>query len=216
VLQDSEKVMLLIDTTSFNSYHNLITVSRNGFIKKTAIKEYVSRTKKGVAAAKLEEKDSLVGVYLSMNDEDKMFVASSSGNYNFYTLDNVSQTGRATKGVKAIKLGTNEYVLGATIIKKGIEYKGILTILESGKGKITKVEDFSTTTRAIKGQQVMSLKDDNLAAIYAVPESQEKIFISANNKAVLLDVNSIPVQNRVTTGVKIIDVKNLKGVIEIM
>jgi len=215
-LQDSEKVMLLIDTTSFNSYHNLITVSRNGFIKKTAIKEYVSRAKKGVAAAKLEEKDSLVGVYLSMSDEDRMFVASSSGNYNFYALDNVSQTGRATKGVKAIKLGTNEYVLGATIIKKGIEYKGILTILESGKGKITKVEDFSTTTRAIKGQQVMSLKDDNLAAIYAVPETQEKIFISANNKAVLLDVNSIPVQNRVTTGVKIIDVKNLKGVIEIM
>lgn len=215
-LQDSEKVMLLIDTTSFNSYHNLITVSRNGFIKKTAIKEYVSRAKKGVAAAKLEEKDLLVGVYLSMSDEDRMFVASSSGNYNFYTLDNVSQTGRATKGVKAIKLGANEHVLGATIIKKGIEYKGILTILESGKGKITKVEDFSSTTRAIKGQQVMSLKDDNLAAIYAVPETQEKIFISANNKAVLLDVNSIPVQNRVTTGVKIIDVKNLKGVIEIM
>lgn len=215
-LQDSEKVMLLIDTTSFNSYHNLITVSQKGFIKKTAIKEYVSRAKKGVAAAKLEEKDLLVGVYLSMSDEDRMFVASSSGNYNFYTLDNVSQTGRATKGVKAIKLGANEHVLGATIIKKGIEYKGIFTILESGKGKITRVEDFSTTTRAIKGQQVMSLKDDNLAAIYAVPETQEKIFISANNKAVLLDVNSIPVQNRVTTGVKIIDVKNLKGVIEIM
>ena len=215
-LQDSEKVMLIIDTTSFNSYHNLITVSRNGFIKKTAIKEYVSRAKKGVAAVKLEEKDFLVGVYLSMSDEDRMFVASSSGNYNFYTLDNVSQTGRATKGVKAIKLNTNEYILGATIIKKGIEYKGILTILESGKGKITKVEDFSTTTRAIKGQQVMSLKDDNLAAIYAVPETQEKIFISANNKAVLLDINSIPVQNRVTTGVKIINVKNLKGAIEIM
>jgi hypothetical protein len=62
----------------------------------------------------------------------------------------------------------------------------------------------------------MSLKDDKLAAIYAVPETQEKIFISVNNKAVLLDVNSIPVQNRVTTGIKIIDVKNLKGVIEIM
>lgn len=215
-LQDTEKVILLIDTTSFNSYHHLITVSRNGYIKKTAITEYTSRAKKGVAAVKLEPNDVLVGVYLSMSDEDRMFVAGSGGNYNFYTVDNISPTGRATKGVKAIKLTDKEYIVSATMVKNNITYKGILTILENGKGKITELEDFAPTARAIKGPQVMSQKTDKLAVVYAVPDSQEKIFISANNKAVLLDVNSIPVQGRVTTGVKIIDVKNLKGVIEIM
>lgn len=215
-LQDTEKVMLLIDTTSFNAYHNLITISKNGYIKKTHIKEYGSRAKKGVVAVKLDENDILVGVYLSMSDEDRIFIASSSGNYNFYPLSEVSATGRATKGVKAIKLMTNEEVKSATIIKKDINYKGILTITSSGKGKITSIEDFNETTRAIKGSQVMSLKDDHLATVYAVSETQEKIFVSANNKAVLIDVSSVPIQNRTTTGVRIIDARGTNTKIEIM
>ena len=215
-LQDNEKIILLIDTTSFTSYHNLVTVSKNGYIKKSAVSEYGKRARKGTVAVKLEENDQLVGVYLSMNDEDRMFIASNSGNYNFYPLSEIGSTGRATKGVKAIKLGKDEKVRAATIIKKDISYKGIITITSSGRGKITPVDDFSETSRAIKGSQVMTLKDESLATVYAVPESQSKLFVSANNKAVLLDVASIPIQNRTTAGVRIIDARGVDATIEIM
>ena len=214
-LQDNEKVLLLIDTTSFNSYHNLVTISRNGFIKKSSVKEYNARAKKGTAVMKLEN-DQLIGVYLSMNDDDKIFVVSNSGNYNFYPLSEISATGRLTKGVKAIKLIGNEFVRAATLIKQDITYKGLLTITLSGKGKITKIEDFNETSRAIKGPQVMSLKDEAIATIYAVPDTQEKIYVVTNNKAVLLSVNSIPIQNRVTSGVRIIDGRGIEAEIEIM
>ena len=216
-LQDDEKVILLIDTTSFNSYHSLITVSRNGYIKKTAINEYHTRNKKGVAAVKLDESDSLVGVYLSMSDDDKILVAGNKGYYNMYSLTNVNFTARATRGVKAIKLANNEWIASATLIKNNLNYIGILTIDANGRGKITPVEDFNNTSRAIKGNQIMALKDDiDFAAAYAVPDSQQKIFVSANNKAVLLDVNSIPIQNRSTTGVRIIDARGSNTSIEIM
>lgn len=215
--QDNEKVMLLIDTTSFNAYKNLITISKNGLIKKTSTTEYGSRVKKGTAAVKLDEDDYLVGVYLSMSDEDRIFVASTSGNYNFYQLSEISNTGRVTKGVKAIKLNAGEEIQSATIVKKDVLYKGILTITSGGRGKITAIEDFNETSRAIRGSQVMSLKDETLAAVYAVPETQEKIFISANNKAVLVDVTAIPIQNRATAGVRIIDARNIeKARIEVM
>ena len=212
--QDKEKVILLTDTTSFNAYKNIITVSKNGYIKKSSVREYNVRAKKGTAAVKLEENDSLIGVYLSMSDEDKIFVASSAGTYNFYKLEELSTTGRATKGVKAIKLLADETVKSATIIKKDINYRGILTITTGGKGKITAVEDFNETSRAIRGSQVMATKDEELAVVYAVPELQNKLFVSANNKAVLLDINTIPIQGRTTTGVKIIDARTDK--IEIM
>ena len=215
-LQDNEKVLLLIDTTSFNSYHNLVTVSKNGFIKKTATSEYNVRAKKGTAVMKLDDTDQLVGVYLSMNDDDKIFIVSNSGNYNFYSLNEISATGRVTKGVKAIKLKSNEFIRAATLIKKDIIYRGLLTITSTGKGKITKIEDFNETSRAIKGSQVMALKDETIAAIYAVPENQEKIYITANNKAVLLSIDSIPIQNRVTSGVRIIDARGIESGIEIM
>ena len=216
VPQDNEKVILLIDTTSFNAYHYLITVSKNGYIKKSTINEYNSRAKKGVVAVKLEEGDKLVGVYLSMSDNDKIFVAGENGYYNYYSISEISSTGRATKGVKAIKLSTDEKIAGATIIKDNIEYRGILSITSSGKGKITALNDFNETTRAIKGNQVMVLKEEKLSTVYAVPASQEKLFVSANNKAVLLDTTSIPIQNRATAGVRIIDARGTETSIEIM
>ena len=214
-LQDNEKVLLLIDTTSFNSYHNLVTISKNGFIKKSSVNEYNVRAKKGTAVMKLDN-DQLVGVYLSMGDEDKIFIVGNGGNYNFYPLSEISATGRVTKGVKAIKLAANEYIRAATLIKKDISYRGLLTITLSGKGKITKIEDFNETSRAVKGSQVMSLKEENIATVYAVSEEQKQIYITTNNKAVLLSIESIPIQNRVTSGVRIIDGRGIESEIEIM
>jgi DNA gyrase/topoisomerase IV subunit A len=82
------------------------------------------RAKKGTAAMKLDADDQLIGVYLSMNDEDKIFIASNSGNYNFYEINEISTTGRLTKGVKAIKLTSDESIRAATLVKKDIEYQG--------------------------------------------------------------------------------------------
>ena len=170
--QDNEKVILLVDATSFNAYNSLITISKNGYIKKSSTSEYTSRARKGVAAVKLEENDILVGAYLSMKDNDKIFIVNSSGYYNFYKVNEISTTGRLTKGVKAIKLLANEYIQSATIIKDGLEYKGILTIDTSGRGKITPIEDFNITSRGIRGSQVMNLKEEQIAAVYAVPTIQ--------------------------------------------
>jgi len=214
-LQDFEKVMLLIDATSFNAYHSLITVSKKGYVKKSLISEYSSRAKKGIAAVKLDEDDTLIGVYLSNSDRDKIFIASSSGNYNFYSVKEVSSTGRVTRGVKGIKLKEDETVCSATLIKDSIEYRGLLSITSSGRGKITSITDFTETSRGVKGNQIMDLKDDNFAAIYAVSATQDKIFISANNKAVVVDINSIPIQNRKTAGSSIINTDFAKN-IEIM
>jgi len=215
-LQDNERIILLIDSTSFNAYKYLITLSKNGYIKKSLIDEYNSHLKKGVAAVKLNDGDSLIGVYLSLGDEDRIFVAGEKGNYNFYKINEVSETGRVTKGVKAIKLGETEKVQSASIIKENIEYRGILTISSSGKGKITPINDFSETSRGVKGNQIMSLKDDTISVVYAVPMTQEKLFVSANNKAVLLDIDNIPVQSRVTGGVSIINTNGENTSIEIM
>ena len=215
-LQDDEKVILLTDVTEMNNYKYLITISKNGFIKKTNISEYNCRIKKGTAAVKLEESDILIGVYLSNSDEDKILIANNIGNYNLYPLSEISVTGRVTKGVKAIKLDIDNYVCSSTIIRKLIDYIGILTVTTSGRGKITTIDNFNETTRATKGNKVMELKEEELSLVYAIPESQKKIFVSANNKAIILDINSIPIQNRMTLGVSIINAKDNKTEIKIM
>lgn len=106
----AEKPLLLIDTRTFNAFQSITCVTKHGFIKKSHVGEYLARAKKGTAAIKLEEGDSLVSVILSSDDDDKVAIISSSDYYNCFPLSDIAYTGRLTKGVKAIKLTEKEEV----------------------------------------------------------------------------------------------------------
>ena len=144
-------------------------------------------------------------------------IASNSGCAVFYNHEEISAIGRVSQGIKAIKLKSDEYVVGATMVKENISYKGIFSITSTGKGKMTKVEDYNETSRAIKGSLVQKLdNEEELAAIYAITEEQDKIFVTANNKAVALLTKEIPIQSKLTSGVRIIDIRGLNVKVEIM
>lgn len=216
-LQDNEKVLTLIDNNSFSSFKYILFVTKQGLIKKSKTSEYNTRAKKGQVAIKLKGDDSIVNVFLSSNEKDRIMIASNSGYSVFYDHSDITAIGRASQGVKAIKLKSGEYVVGATMIKENISYKGIFSITSTGKGKMTKVEDYNETSRAIKGSLVQKLDDEEeLAAIYAITEEQDKIFVTANNKAVALLTKEIPVQGKLTSGVRIIDIRGLNVKVEIM
>ena len=216
-LQDEEKVLMLIDSNSFSNYKYILFITKQGLIKKSKTTEYSNRHKKGQVAIKLKEDDSIVNVFLSSNEKDRIMIASNSGCAVFYNHEEISAIGRVSQGIKAIKLKDNEYVVAATIVKENLSYKGILSISSSGKGKITKVEDYSETSRAIKGSLVQKLEDgEELSTVYAVPEGQEKMFVSANNKAVILLSKDIPVQGKLTSGVRIIDIRGTNSKVEVM
>lgn len=216
-LLDNEKVLALIDNNSFSSFKYILFVTKQGLIKKSKTSEYNTRAKKGQVAIKLKDDDSIVNVFLSSNEKDRIMIASNSGYSVFYDHSDIAAIGRASQGVKAIKLKSDEYVVGTTMIKENISYKGIFSITSTGKGKMTKVEDYNETSRAIKGSLVQKLDDEEeLAAIYAVTEEQDKIFVIANNKAVALLTKEIPVQGKLTSGVRIIDIRGLNVKVEIM
>ena len=216
-IQDDEKVLTLIDNNSFSSFKYILFVTKQGLIKKSKTSEYNTRAKKGQVAIKLKDDDDIVNVFLSSNEKDRIMIASNSGYSVFYDHIDVAAIGRASQGIKAIKLKSDEYVVGATMVKENISYKGIFSITSTGKGKMTKVEDYGETSRAIKGSLVQKLdEEEELAAIYAITEEQDKIFVTANNKAVALLTNEIPVQGRLTSGVRIIDIRGIEAKVEIM
>ena len=107
---NGERPCLLIDTMSFNAYHSLTCVTKHGFIKKSHTSEYLTRAKKGVSVIKLDNEDSIVTALLSSDDDDKIIIISNNNYYNCYQLKEIGYTGRATKGVKAIKLEKDGFV----------------------------------------------------------------------------------------------------------
>ena len=215
-LQDEEKVLTLIDNNSFSSFKYILFITKQGLIKKSKTSEYNTRAKKGQVAIKLKDDDSIVNVFLSSNEKDKIMIASNSGYSVFYDHSDIAAIGRASQGIKAIKMKDDEYVVASTIVKENISYIGILSITSTGRGKITKVEDYNETSRAIKGSLVQKLDEEELATIYAIPEGQEKIFVMANNKAVVLSTKEVPVQGKLTSGVRIIDIRGIDAKVEIM
>lgn len=105
-----EHPRLLIDTMSFNAYNSITCITHDGFIKKSHTSEYLARSKKGTVIMKLEDKDYIVAVIMSSDDEDRVAVIGNNDYYNCYPLKDISYTGRNTKGVKAIKLEKDGYV----------------------------------------------------------------------------------------------------------
>lgn len=215
-LQDEEKVLTLIDNNSFSSFKYILFITKQGLIKKSKTSEYNTRAKKGQVAIKLKDDDSIVNVFLSSNEKDRIMIASNSGYSVFYDHSDIAAIGRASQGIKAIKMKEDEYVVASTIVKENISYIGILSITSTGRGKISKVEDYNETSRAIKGSLVQKLDEEELATIYAIPEGQEKIFVMANNKAVVLSTKEVPVQGKLTSGVRIIDIRGIDAKVEIM
>ena len=215
-LQDEEKVLTLIDNNSFSSFKYILFITKQGLIKKSKTSEYNTRAKKGQVAIKLKDDDSIVNVFLSSNEKDRIMIASNSGYSVFYDHSDIAAIGRASQGIKAIKMKDDEYVVASTIVKENISYIGILSITSTGRGKITKIEDYNETSRAIKGSLIQKLDEEELATIYAIPEEQEKIFVMANNKAVALSTKEVPVQGKLTSGVRIIDIRGVEAKVEIM
>ena len=215
-LQEKEKALLMIEASSFHCYNSLITVSKNGYIKKTLTREYNTRSK-GVAAVKLESNDELAGAHLSMSDEDRIFISNTIGRYNFYSVGDIPLTGRIARGSRAIKLDDGEEVASSTIVRAGTNYRGILTIGSDGCGKITPIDEFSMTSKGVKGNAAMALTDTYLCLGYAVDDQQDTIYITANNKAVKINIADIPISNRVTKGARLMDLRSgLKNKLSVM
>lgn len=207
-LEPNDSIVKIINCNDFDYFKYVLFVTKNGMIKLTPVSEYNSRASKGVIAIKLREGDSVVDCFLSNNNE-RIMIASNSGYYNFYSLE-LNPVGRASIGVKAIGLKEGEYVIGATIISNSIEYSGILTINNNGRGKITKLEDFSSTSRGARGYVIQKIEEgESISAIQAIRADSTKVNVIAGNKLTSMAVSEIPSQGRVTSGVSLI---NAKGV----
>lgn len=153
-------VVVVIDNTSLFNYRHIIFITKQGMLKKSKTSEYNCRiAAKGTIALKLREDDSVVNVFFSSNENDRILIAANTGYAVFYNHSEIAAIGRASMGVKAIKLKEKEYVADATIIKESMECKEILTISTKGKEKTVPIAEIAETSRAIKGNLLRKLKD---------------------------------------------------------
>ncbi len=98
----------------------VLTITEEGYGKRTALKEYRAQTRggKGITNFKVGEKTGqIVDVKIVENDAEIMLI-TSEGTLIRTTVNNVSVIGRATSGVRIMKVRNNEKVASTVKINK--------------------------------------------------------------------------------------------------
>ncbi|MCT3342368.1 DNA gyrase subunit A [Lactobacillus johnsonii] len=98
----------------------VLVISEKGYGKRTSASEYPvkGRGGKGIKTANITEKNGpLAGVTVVNGDEDIMLITSAGVMIRF-DVDDVSQTGRATLGVRLIKVDDGAQVASITAVPK--------------------------------------------------------------------------------------------------
>jgi DNA gyrase subunit A len=98
----------------------MITVTENGYGKRTSIDEYPvqKRGGKGVITIKTNARNGQVVDILLVGEEDDLMLITNSGKLIRMAIDGISVIGRNTQGVKLIEISADERVIGVARLEE--------------------------------------------------------------------------------------------------
>ncbi|MEP4889721.1 MAG: DNA topoisomerase (ATP-hydrolyzing) subunit A [Aliiglaciecola sp.] len=116
-LQDGQKVVSLIVPKGDGA---ILTATENGFGKRTPIADYPakSRATQGVVSIKVSERNGAVVGAVQVFEGQEIMLISDQGTLVRTRVDEVSTVGRNTQGVRLIRTGTDEHVVGLQKIEE--------------------------------------------------------------------------------------------------
>ncbi|WP_073026977.1 DNA gyrase subunit A [Desulfosporosinus lacus] len=198
-LSQHEMITAVMAIKEYSPDFFLITATKNGIMKKTALQEYDSSRRDGLIALTLDEEDELIGVKLTQGLDD-ILLATKNGIAIRFPESDVRYMGRTARGVKGIKLEANDLVVGMDVIGDEGE---LLTMSENGFAKRTNLKEFRVQGRGGRGVIVMKLnaKTGTLVGIKVVQVEDELMVITNNGIMLRIPVSSISNQGRSAQGV---------------
>ncbi|SCZ80620.1 DNA gyrase subunit A [Pseudobutyrivibrio xylanivorans] len=212
-LQPDEKITAMIPIEDYHEDKYLFMATADGFVKKTKITEYDNIRKNGLTAITLRDDDTLIEVKLTDGDEDVIMVTKYGQAIRFSETE-VRATGRATMGVIGMNLSADDVIIGMQLISQG---ESLMTVSENGLGKCTLMTEFNTIHRGGKGVKCYKIteKTGNLIGAKAVEKDDEVMLINTAGTIIRIEVAGTTLLSRITSGVKLIDLKENTKLISI-
>jgi DNA gyrase subunit A len=209
-LQEGEEVAALLNVRDLTQEGYFVFATKNGLIKKTAIKEYQNLSSAGLIAINLLEDDALVGVAIAQ-EGDQVMLATQSGQAIRFELSDVRATGRASQGVTGIRFkeGRDDQVVSLVILPKGEEGE-VLAVGTHGYGKRTPVSEYPLQGRGGVGVITFNTNEKvgQLAALMRVQGNEDLLVLSRRGNAIRTSVASVSQYGRATSGVRIMNLSD--------
>lgn len=210
-LEQGEEVRSIVPVNE-NGANNLILATQKGVVKKTEYKEFANLRANGLIAIKLAEDNHLVGARKTSGD-DHVLLLTRKGKAIKFSEKDARAMGRATTGVRGIKLSSGDEVIAIETFAKKVEdqedkrkkiFRDMLIISEKGIGKRTAIEKFPLQKRAGKGVKaaVLTAKTGDLQVGILVNQKMDQAVITSKHGQIIkLPIRNIPELARATQGV---------------
>ncbi len=193
MLSTGEKV---IGSFLFDSKKKIVSVSKNGMIKRTLMSEYeVSRTSKAMISMKLKENDEVVSVFL---EEDHLMIVSQLGYYVQFKPSEVPLVGVRGSGVKGINL--KEDYVSCAFGYSNVDYLDVITSQKTAKR--IKIDDILETGRAKRGNTLMKkVKSVDYQILNVIPmNARDTLILKSDSEFREIKNSEIAIMDIASTG----------------
>ncbi|PZV99814.1 DNA topoisomerase (ATP-hydrolyzing) [Metamycoplasma auris] len=193
-----EKVIRVMEVSSFDTYLDLILITKFGYGKKIKFSDLESKiyNRKRSCISLKNEDDELVDVKFGNNEKD-IFILLNNGLYFLINENEFSSTlTLKAQGIKLLPKLNKTYVVAFCTISK---FNKILMLTQDGVTKVWNAVDLAYTNRTNRGTFLFNiLKNVNCTPknLEVITDSLEFIYTNKNNEVTEFDINKIENNNK--------------------
>jgi DNA gyrase subunit A len=185
-------------------------VTRDGTAKKMSGESFKDVRRSGLIAIKLDKNDELISALITEKGDDVMIATTKGQSIRFKESD-IREMGRTAGGVRAIKLGKADQVIGVDVIKKDKKDGSFLTMSENGLGKKTALKEYKVQKRGGSGIKTAKItpKTGGLIVTRVLSgDEEELIAMSKKGQVIRTALKDISALGRQTQGVTIMRLRS--------
>jgi DNA gyrase subunit A len=213
-MEPGEKVAAITPVPGFDPGWYVVTLTRRGQIKKTAVEEYENYREKGIIGVKIEEGDELSHAAITDGSRE-LIIATRTGMSIRFSEKDVRSMGRATVGEKGVELEEGDSVVGLCVVRD--ENERVLAVCERGYGKQTALDEFRLQSRGGKGVILIDASDRNgpVVGLNMVGANHEVLLVTDKGQMLRIKAADIRETGRNAQGVKLMNVEDEERIVAI-
>ena len=212
--EKEEMITAFVAVKEFSDDKYLIMATVKGTVKKTVLSAYSHVRKGGINAINLVKDDSLIEVKMTDGTND-IVLGTRNGLAIRFNEKDVRNMGRTSTGVRGVRLGKGDIVVGLLVIKR--QGTSILVVTENGYGKRSDINNYRLAHRGGKG--VFTVKTTprvgKMISLMEVVDKDELVIITTRGMVIRQAVKNIRVIGRNTQGVRVINLREGDSIADI-
>jgi DNA gyrase subunit A len=203
--QPDENIAQVLALKDYEVAPYLVLATREGLVKKTALRDFDSNRTGGVIAINLRDDDAVIAARLVSADDDLLLVSRKGQSIRFRADDDALRPmGRATSGVIGMRFKHGDELLAMMVVRPDAF---VFTATDGGYAKRTPIDEYPVQGRGGQGVLTAKLTDDRggLVGALMVDTGDEVFAITSGGGVIRTRADEVRPTSRATMGVRLIN-----------